>query len=211
LVAARDAAGTIGGVVSATSSRLIRSVVVIDNGSNDATAQVALDAGAVVLRESRGGYGAACQRGVAHLESLPTPPDAVVFMAADGSDDPEQLAALVEPIQAGNAELVVGARGKGRGSTARVGVRLISALYRYRFEDLCPYRAIRFPALVALGLRDRGSGWHVEMQVKALKLGLQIAEIPVTQSAQGRRAGLGAAAAKAGRTVFQILRHSTAR
>jgi len=210
LIPARNDAKRIGAVLEGIPSRLVRSVVVVDNGSTDLTAQVAQDRGAVVLRERTPGYGAACRRGLSHLEALPKPPDVVVFMASDGSDDPAQLPLLLAPICDDNAELVVGVRDAHRGATTRLGVTLIGAIYRHRFADLGPYRAIRFEALVALGLRDRGDGWHVEMQVKALRLGLQIVEVPVTHH-PGHGSGLSEKAARAGRTVFQILRHSTAR
>lgn len=211
LIPARNDAKHIGAVLDGISSRLVRSVVVVDNGSTDPTAQVAQDRGAVVLRERSPGYGSACRRGLAHLEALPRPPDVVVFMAGDGSDDPAQLPELLAPIRDDNAELVVGIRDSHRGATTRLGVTLIGALYRHRFADLGPYRAIRFEALVALGLRDRGDGWHVEMQVKALRLGLQIVEVPVSYHPGHGAGGLSKKAARAGRTVFQILRHSTAR
>jgi glycosyltransferase involved in cell wall biosynthesis len=211
LIPAHNAAASLPAVLDEIPARLVRSTVVIDAGSRDATAQIAIDRGAIVVRERRNGYGAACRRGVQHLESLPHPPDVVVFVAADGSDDPAELPALLAPIEEDNAELVVGVRPDHRGGSARVGVTLISALYRYRFEDLGPFRAIRFPALVALGLRDRGDGWHAEMQVKALKLGLQIVEVPVSYRDTHGRRSLGKAAGRAGRTLFQIIRHSTSR
>ena len=77
-------------------------------------------------------------------------------------------------------------------------------------------RAVRFPALVALGMSDRGAGWDVEMSVRALKLGLSIAEVPVGTMSSGaprdalahRAAG---AAAAGGRSLFHILRHATMR
>lgn len=210
LVPARNCAATIAGVLDGVRARSVRSVVVIDNDSDDSTAQIALDRGAVVLRERARGYGASCRRGQRHLESLPRPPDAVVFLPADGSADPAEIPSLLEPIAADNAELVVGVREKGRGCGSRLGVAMIGAIYRHRFTDIGPFRAIRFAALVALGLRDRGDGWNAEMQVKAVKLGLQIVEVPVTEQGAGAR-DAARGAALAGRTLFQILRHSTAR
>ena len=100
----------IAGVIGELPVRRIRSVVVVDNASTDNTAQVARDAGAVVLRESRIGHGAACRRALIHLESLPQPPDVVTFMAGDHTDDPSDFSRLVEPILVDNAELVIGVR-----------------------------------------------------------------------------------------------------
>ncbi len=200
--------------------RILRSVVVVDNASTDATAQVARDAGAVVVRETRLGYGSAARRAISHLESLPQPPEIVAFVAGDGSDDPTDLDRLVQPIVNDNAELVVGTREplgiwRKRAST-QVALKLIGLLYRYQFEDLGPYRAIRFPALVALGLRTPGAGWNVEMQVKAVKLGLHIVEVPVSYRRRptAGRSALGDAKedlGSVGSVIFQIVRHATAR
>jgi hypothetical protein len=98
----------------------------------------------------------------------------------------------------------------------RVALTLIGVLYRRRFEDVGPFRAIRFPALIALGMRDGGDGWNVEMQVKAIKLGLRIVEVPVShrEAADGAGSALRQARKSIGRTgrmLFQIFRHSTAR
>jgi len=217
VIPARNCAGSLAPTLAALPPRLIRSVVVIDNGSTDATAQTARDAGAIVLRESKVGYGRACKRAIAHLERLPRSPDVVVFLSADGSDNPADLPALLEPIRDDNAELVVGSRpSRGRGSAGnRVAIGLIGVIYRRKFDDLGPFRAIRFPALVALGMTDNGDGWNVEMQVKALVLGLRIAEVPVScrdsHESESATRTVRSSISKTGRVLFQILRHSTAR
>lgn len=217
IVPAHNNASTLRAVLAAVPTRLVRSVVVVDNGSEDATAQVARDAGAVVIRENQVGYGAACNRGIAHLATQPSPPQAVVFMAADGSDDPQDIAELLEPIRHDNAELVIGQRTEDtRRSGGRLARTLISALYRHRFEDFGPFRAIRYPALVALAMADRGSGWNVEMQVKAIKLGLDIVEVPVSHRmvADERPAKVREVIdtmETTGRVLFQILRNAPTR
>ena len=142
-----------------------------------------------------------------------------MFVAGDGSDDPSELRLLTEPIFSDNAELVIGVRGRGGDRAAvrtRIALGLIGVLYRHRFEDVGPYRAIRFPALIALGMRDSGDGWNIEMQVKAVKLGIRIAEVPVVhREPPGKResslAGAGRSLGRTGKMLFQILRHSTAR
>jgi glycosyltransferase involved in cell wall biosynthesis len=212
---AHNDAATLPAVLAGLPMRDLRSAVVVDNASEDQTAQVAVDHHAVVVREPRLGYGAACRRALVHLANLPTPPDVVVFMAADGSDSPAEVNALLRPIREDNAELVIGVRQpQARGQT-RVALGLISAIYRHRFEDLGPYRAIRYPALVALGMAAQGSGWNVEMQVKAVKLGLNIVEVPVSSTTVSGRSGRMKDVVKSvgttGRMLFQILRHSTAR
>jgi glycosyltransferase involved in cell wall biosynthesis len=223
VVVARNCAGSLGPTLAALPPRELRSVVVVDGGSTDATPLVARDAGAVLLHERGTGYGALCRRAVSHLEALPRPPDAVVFMSGDGSDDPADLSALMSPIRAGGAELVIGVAprlqegmaGAAAGAADRVALGLIGLLYRQKFGGLGAFRAVRFPALVALGLGDRSDGWNVEMQVKAVRLGLRIAEVPVSSRqvhAPGSRAGeLRHAVSSTGRMLFQILRHATAR
>jgi len=217
VIPARNHASTLGAVLAGLPLRSLRSVVVVDNASTDATAEVARDAGAVLLREARRGYGAACRRAQEHLEVLPRPPDVVVFVGADGRDDPADLLLLQAPIVDDNAELVIGTRqhqGRtARGRHARVAIGLINAIYGHRFDDLGPYRAIRFPALVALGLNDRGSGWGVQMLVKAVRMGLHIAEVPVSGRPAGERGRQGAldSVEATGRVLFHILRNATAR
>jgi glycosyltransferase involved in cell wall biosynthesis len=220
VVAARNQQKGIARIVAEIPARIVRSVLVVDNGSTDATARAAEDAGAIVLREGKGGYGAACLRAVAHLSTLPRPPDAVVFMAADGSADPGDLPALLKPLREGLFDLVLGSRAlgdKGKAPAAAraasfVAVNLIHALYGHRYTDMGPLRAIRYPALIALGLSDLEGGWIAEMQVKAVRRGLRIAEVPV---AERPRTGSGAAlkdrASATGQVLYQILRHATAR
>ncbi len=167
----------------------VRRVVVADNNSTDATAEVAERGGATVVGEPQPGYGAACLRALGHLRD-DGPPEIVVFLDADFSDHPEELPELIAPIVAGTAELVIGSRVLGRRQAgallpqARVGnlvaCALIRLLYRHRYTDLGPFRAIRWDALERLAMRDRDFGWTAEMQVKALRLGLRVAEVPVS-------------------------------
>jgi glycosyltransferase involved in cell wall biosynthesis len=220
VIPAHDVAATIGDTLAGLPPRRFRSVIVVDNASSDATAAVARDHGAVVLREREVGYGAACLAALAHLAQLPRPPDVVVFVPGDGSADPADVAVLLAPIIDDNAELVMGVRrfddGVRPGARTRAAVKLIGTIYRHRFADVGPLRAIRYPALVALGMSDRGDGWNVEMQVRAVKLGLGIVEVPVSARPPSRRRRPGPRAAaqavgSAGRVLFHILRHSTLR
>lgn len=161
-------------------------IVVADNGSRDRTAEVARAAGATVVREPRRGYGAACLAALASLASAP--PDVVVFVDADGSDDPADLAPLLAPIVAGRAGLVIGSRVAGGAEPGALtpaqrfgnalAVALLAALYGARASDLGPFRAIRWDALARLGMRDRDYGWTVEMQARAARAGLVTVEVP---------------------------------
>jgi glycosyltransferase involved in cell wall biosynthesis len=220
IIPARNSASLLAPTLAAIPSRLVRSVVVVDNASTDNTAQVAMDAGAVVVREPRVGYGAACRRAVDHLGALPRPPEAVVFLAGDGSDDPGEIDRLLAPLRSDNAELVIGVRERDGVRRPRVrtkvALHLIGAIYRHQFEDLGPFRAIRFPALVALGMGDPAAGWNVEMQVKALKLGLHIVEVPVSsrpleRPRASRAREVASSVGATGRVLFQIFRHATVR
>jgi glycosyltransferase involved in cell wall biosynthesis len=216
VLVARDQAAHLPATLAEIPRRLLRSIVVVDSGSRDATTSVALDGGAVVLREPQPGHGAAVLRAIAHLSSLPQPPDAVVFLAADGSDDPAAIPHLLAPLRLGNAELVLGVRDRThRRPAERLTRSLIAAVYRHHFADLGPFRAIRFPALIALSLRDRGDGIHVEMLVRAVAMGVHITEVPVAARPHPERLRarerLRAAMSRTGRSLFHIVRHATAR
>jgi glycosyltransferase involved in cell wall biosynthesis len=168
---------------------VVRRVVVADNNSRDRTAAVARDCGAEVVAAPRQGYGSACLAGLDHLRST-GPPAIVVFLDADYSDHPEELPSLVAPILADEADMVIGSRALGRreaGSLlpqARFGNLLacwmIRVLYRHRYTDLGPFRAVSWPALQSLGMRDPDFGWTAEMQVKALRRGLRVVEVRVS-------------------------------
>jgi len=162
-------------------------IVVVDNASTDGTPLVAQGLPARLVREERRGYGSACLAGIAALESAP--PEVVVFLDGDYSDHPEELPRLLDAISA-DADLVIGSRMLGNREPgallpqARFGnalaCSLIRLLYGYRYTDLGPFRAIRWDALRRLGMQDRNFGWTVEMQVKAVRKGLRIVEVPVS-------------------------------
>jgi len=176
----------IGQVLAEIPPGAVADVIVVDNGSTDNTAAVARSAGARVVNEARRGYGSACLRGMAELRR----PDAVVFLDGDHSDRPAELPSLVEPIAADRADLVIGSRTLGereRGALTpqqiwgnRLACFLLRLIYRYRATDLGPFRAIRYGSLLDLGMSDPDYGWTIEMQIKALKRGLRIEEVPVS-------------------------------
>lgn len=164
---------------------IAQQVIVVDNGSGDRTAEVARRLGACVVGEARRGYGQACLTGMAQLNG----PDIVVFLDGDYSDYPEDMQALVGPLIAGRADMVIGSRVLGQREKgallpqARFGNRLATFLMRLlfgvAFTDLGPFRALRYDALMQLEMQDRNFGWTAEMQVKAARLGLRVAEVPV--------------------------------
>lgn len=167
----------------------VRRVVVADNASTDGTSRVAREGGAEVVLETRRGYGSACLAGLDHLRRT-GPPDVVVFVDADYSDHPEELPSLIAPILAGEADLVIGSRILGSREPgallpqARAGnfvaCWMIRLLYGHRFTDLGPFRAVTWDALERMKMADTNFGWTAEMQVKAVRLGLRCAEVPVS-------------------------------
>jgi len=203
-VPARDHAASLGPLLRDLPHRQIRSVVVIDRASKDRTAEVARDAGALVLREPSGGYGAACLRAQAHFSALPRVPDVLVFVPADRPSAASTIEALVQPIRERGAELVLGIESGRRGMSAKLITRLIDTVYGHRWSGVGPVRAMRFPALIALGMSDRGDGWDVEMLVRAVKLGLSCDEVPLPSNASRPDRALA-------RGLLHILRHSTMR
>jgi glycosyltransferase involved in cell wall biosynthesis len=167
-------------------------LVVVDNGSTDATAEVAMAHGARVVREPRRGFGAACWAGV-----LASPhADVIAFADADGSFDGGDLAAVAGPVLRGEADLILGSRVLGsrdRGAMSPLALaenRALGLLGRVLFgvavSDLGPFRALRRETLLTLGVDDRGSGWPLEMLGRAAAAGLRIGEVPVRYR---RRAG----------------------
>ena len=176
----------IGQVLAEIPADTVTDVIVVDNGSTDSTAARAASAGARVVAEPRQGYGSACLRGMAELRQ----PDVVVFLDGDHSDHPAELPSLVAPIADDRADLVIGSRALGerqRGALTpqqvwgnRLACWLLRAIYRHRFTDLGPFRAIRYQSLLDLGMCDQDYGWTIEMQIKALKHGLRVEEVPVS-------------------------------
>ena len=123
------------------------------------------------------------------LQHGQTPPRVVVFLDADYSDHPELLPQLVEPILQDQADLVLGSRLAGRREPGAMppqsvfGNHLACFLMRWlfgaKYTDLGPFRAIGYQALCELEMADRNFGWTIEMQIKAVRAGLRIREIPV--------------------------------
>jgi len=200
---------------------VVYDIIVVDNGSTDRTPAKAAEMGARVVWEPRRGYGRACLAGLAALDG----PDVVLFLDGDYSDYPEEVAALLAPIREQNADLVIGSRVLGEREAgallpqARAGNKLattlIKLLYGVRYTDLGPFRAIRYTSLLQLHMADTDFGWTVEMQVKAARQGLRIAEVPVRyrkRIGRSKISGTVIGTVRAGHKIlWTIFRHACSR
>ncbi len=165
----------------------IQEIFVVDNGSTDATARVATEAGATVVSELQRGYGRACLRGFQAAQAAGA--DILVFMDGDGSDDPADLARMLAPILERRADFVIGSRISKRAergailAQARFGNWLVSSMIRLFYgahiHDIGSFRAIRSTSLEALDMQEMTYGWPVEMVVKAARADYRILEMPI--------------------------------
>jgi len=185
IIPALNEAESIGRVVREMPWHLIAECIVVDNGSTDATAAVAREAGARVVQSPRG-YGAACLAGSS--AALPSS-DILVYMDGDGSDIIANLPLLTGPIAAGEADFVLGSRIRGNREPGSMlpsqvfAAHLVSTLLRIfqgvRYTDMGPFRAIRRSSLEALRMSELTYGWNLEMQIKAAQNHLRIREVTV--------------------------------
>jgi len=162
-------------------------ILVVDNGSTDATALVAQTAGALVVSEPLRGYGRACWKGFQAARDLGA--EIVIFMDGDGSDDPADLPMMLAPVLQDRADLVIGSRvgtQAERGAVppqARLGnwlvSRCINIFYGAHLHDVGSFRVIRYSSLAALNMREMTFGWPVEMLVKAAQAHYRIVELPI--------------------------------
>lgn len=155
--------------------------IVVDNGSTDHTAAIAAELGATVISEPVRGFGSACWAGLQAASD-----DIVCFMDCDASLDPLALPLVAGYVLRDEADLVLGARIAGRGAWpvhARVANRVLAMEVRrrtgLRLSDVGPMRAARREGLLALGLRDRRSGWPLEMVLRAQGAGWRVRNVPV--------------------------------
>ncbi|MCC7207214.1 MAG: glycosyltransferase family 2 protein [Anaerolineae bacterium] len=187
IIPALNEAGNIARLIAALPDSVSpRSVIVVDNGSTDGTADEARSAGALVVAEPRRGYGYACAAGVA---AAGDGVDVLVFLDGDGSFAPDELPRLLAPIVRGEADLVLGSRPLGgidrdaMPPQQRFGNWLVSRLVRLRFgvkiSDLGPYRAVRRTVLQGITMQEMTYGYPTEMIVKLARRA-RIVEAPVS-------------------------------
>jgi glycosyltransferase involved in cell wall biosynthesis len=168
----------------------VSEIVVVNNASTDKTAETALNAGATVLSENRKGYGYACLKGIDYISNQEIETDIVVFLDGDYSDFPTEMQSVLDPIFKNEVDFVIGARVKEKRESGSMTPQqvfgnglatfLMRIMFKSRFTDLGPFRAIRKSTLDVLQMEDKTYGWTVEMQLKILKLGIKYVEIPVS-------------------------------
>ena len=161
-------------------------VLVVDNGSTDATAERAAAAGARVVSQPVRGYGRACAAGVAAADPAS---EILLFLDGDGSDVPALMDRIIGPVADGSADFVIGSRTRGEREPGSMNTQQIFAghlagwlmrgLYGVKYTDMCPFRAIRRDTLARLGMQEETYGWNLEMQMRAAQEKLRILEIPV--------------------------------
>jgi len=154
--------------------------IVVDNGSTDGSGQIAARLGAEVVKEERRGFGSACFAGL-----MAASDDVVCFMDCDDSLDPRELPRLLAAHE-GGADLVLGSRRPERGAWplhARIANRVLALELRRRtglkFTDLGPMRVTGREALIGLAMKDRRSGWPLEMVLRAAAADWKIVEVDV--------------------------------
>ncbi len=195
VIPALNEAGNIRLLVEEVTRVVDARVIVVDNGSTDATAAEAAVAGALVVDEPRRGYGYACAAGFRAALDLGS--EVVAFLDGDFSFLPDELPVVLAPVLEERADLCLGSRWLGHIAPGamppqqRFGnwltARLMNRLYGLKLSDLGPFRAIRTDLLSTLDMQEMTYGWPAEMLVKAARRGARIVEVPV--SYHRRRAG----------------------
>jgi glycosyltransferase involved in cell wall biosynthesis len=196
VIPALNEADVIAEVIRSVPRTVVNQIIVVDNGSTDSTAQAAKNAGAIVVSQPIRGYGRACRAGM--NAALKAGADIVVFIDGDGSDCPEFMNELVQPIQENRFDFVIGSRTRGRREPGSLSMQQIVAaclagwLLRFRygvnFTDMSPFRAIRSELLHSLPMREETYGWNLEMQMLIAQKRTRILEIPVNH--RRRRGGV---------------------
>ena len=214
IIPVRNEEVTIAAVIQDLQTFGLTKIRVVDNGSSDRSAEVAKEAGAEVLFESLAGYGQACWRG---LQDIPVEIEWILFCDGDGSDD---LSCLPKFFSLQNQyDLILGdRRATPEGKAVMTPVQhfgnslagwLINLGWGYQYHDLGPLRLIRKSALDRIGMQDRGFGWTVEMQVRAIEEGFKICEIPVNyrprQGGKSKISGTISGSIKAGTIILSTL------
>jgi glycosyltransferase involved in cell wall biosynthesis len=175
---------------------LLERTIFVDNGSSDDGPGHIERAGGALLREPRRGYGYPCLAGA--RAAVAAGAEVVVFMEADGTDDPAEAAGLAGPVLAGRADLVIGSRRAAvRGHQGRMPLHqrlgndwlslTLRVLFDLRLSDDGPFRAVGGALLERLALEERAYAFPTEMAVKARLLGARIVVVDTRYRARSGR------------------------
>lgn len=177
-----EAAALPGLLAELAAADLLGRAVFVDNGSADGSDCLIERAGGFVIREPRRGYGYACLAGADVCRQRGAV--VVVFMEADGTDDPRDLPRLVGPLVAGDVDLMVGSRRQAVRHTGgmpahqrwgnAITVACLRALFGVQLPDNGPFRAVRADLLAGLAMEPRAYAWTTEMVIKAVRAGARI-------------------------------------
>ena len=168
---------------------LVDEIIVVNNGSTDKTGKVAQKYGATVLFEHSKGYGYACLKGLNYIKNSKDLVDIIVFLDGDYSDYPNQMTEIISPIIDDNIDFVLGSRKKNLSEKGAMhphqrfgnwlATKLMTLIFKSKFTDLGPFRAIKYDVLTQLKMSDKTYGWTIEMQLKILKKKFTYLEVPV--------------------------------
>jgi hypothetical protein len=198
-------------------------IIICDNGSTDTTPLIVQrferqDTRILGCKEERKGYGSACLKAIKQL----CDEDIVVFLDADFCDFPDLLHCLLDPIVLDSHDLVISNRYNpllqygALTLPQKIGTKLagflIWLLWGFRYKDMGPFRAITLQKLLQLGMQDKGYGWTIEMQIRALQEGLNICQIDVPyrkrMGGKSKISGTVKGVALAGsKIIFQVFYH----
>ncbi len=180
---------TIGNVLRSIPKENVLEIIVVDGGSIDRTARIAKELGAKVVLSTKSGYGNACYTGVLAAEGK-----IILFLDADGADDPRYIPDLIKPIINGEADMVLGSRLAGKMETGAMTVIqyfgnhlsafLFRRLYHLPITDLAPLRALDRNKILSLDLHEMTYGFPTEVIALGARRGWRIKEIPVDYHAR---------------------------
>jgi len=181
IIPAYNEAKRIGKVLSKI-PEFVDEVIVVDDGSEDSTSEVAKNHGAEVIRiEENQGKGAAMREGIKKVSG-----DIVIFMDADGQHNPEEIEKLVSPILKGEADFVIGSRliktqGK-RPLIRKISNFLSTSLIKIKLgidvkDTQSGFRAIKRELLPEI--ESKRYEVETEILIKAAKKGARVKEVPV--------------------------------
>ncbi len=187
IIPAYNEENSISKVINDIPSGIVDHLIVVNNNSKDDTAEVAKQCGAIVLDQPEQGYGNACLKGISYLSKNEV--EIVVFLDADYSDYPEYILPMLDAIFSDKVDFVIGNRASNLRESGSMtfpqiagnwlATKLIKIIWGYKFNDLGPFRAIRYTVLQKMKMQDRTYGWTVEMQIKAAKMKIPFTEVQV--------------------------------